>query len=101
MANELDSRPTLPYAAPRPHAPRPALFAEVGCGSSLLGAVLLGVTLPWAAVRGFAYDGAPSVVDWVLTVLFTAVIGGTVGALVIPAVVLSGYWIVWRIAGRP
>ena len=92
---------TLPYAPPSPKASRPALFAEVGCGSSLVGAILFGFALPWAAVRGFVYDGAPSLVAGALMVLLMMMIGWIVGAVVVPAIVLSGYWIIWRIAGRP
>jgi hypothetical protein len=100
MSRKVDT-PVLPYATPRPKAPRPALFAEVGCGSSLVGAILLGVALPWAALRGFEYDGAPSVVGGLVGVLIAFGVGVILGALVVPAIVLGVYWIIWRIAGRP
>ena len=101
MAHEIDPPPVPPHAPPRPKAPRPPFVAEVGCGSSAAGAVLLGIGLPWAAVRGFVYDGAPSLVGGAIGVLFAVVIGAVLGALVVPAVVLGGYWTLWRIAGRP
>ena len=71
------------------------MLREVGCGSSVIGAILFGVALPWAAFRdGFVYDGAPSVVVVPLAVLFMIVVGGMVGAVLVPAFVLSVYWIV-------
>jgi hypothetical protein len=100
MSGKVDT-PVLPYAPPRRKAPRPPLFAEVGCGSSLIGAILIGVALPWAAVRGFVHDGAPSLVGGLIGVLIAFAVGLILGALVVPAIVLGVYWIIWRIAGRP
>jgi hypothetical protein len=101
MPHEVDPRTVLPYAPPRPRASRPALLTEVGCGSSLVGAILFGAALPWAAARNFEYDGTPSLVGGAVSLLFATVIGAVIGMLVVPAIVLSGYWIIWRIAGRP
>lgn len=101
MPCEGGSQSPLSYARQRPKASRPALSTEVGCGSSLLGAVALAIALPWAAVRGFVYDGAPSLVGAGLTVIAAAAIGGIVGALVVPAIVLSISWVICRIVGRP
>lgn len=62
---------------------------------------VLGIALPWAAFRGFVYDGGPFLVGGAVTLLLAPVLGGVVGGLVVPAVILSVYWIAWRIAGRP
>lgn len=92
----------LPYAPPRPKAPRPAFLFEVGCISSFIGAILFGVVMPWFVLRdGFVYEGAESFLVWPLAVLFTMTTGGSVGAVGVPAIVLGGYWIIWRLAGRP
>jgi hypothetical protein len=92
----------LPYAPPRPKATRPPLLAAVATVSSLLGALVFGAVLPWAALRyGFVYDGEPSLVGAALLLVIGILIGAVVGALVVPAIVLSGYWIIWRLAGRP
>jgi hypothetical protein len=92
----------LPYAPPRSKASRPALLAEVGCWSSLAGALLLGTVLPWASLRyAWVYDGEPSLVSAALLLVLGILIGAAVGALLVPAIVLSGYWIIWRLAGRP
>lgn len=74
MGREPGPQTVLPYATPRPRpkAPRPAFFAEVGCASSVVGAVLLGVALPWWVARGFEYDGAPSLVGGAMGMLFAA-----------------------------
>ncbi len=101
MAREADPQPTLQYASPRPPAPQPAHLGVVGCGSSLLGGVLLGVALPWMALRDFVYDDPPALIGWGFTVAGAAVIGGVIGALVAPTISLSVYWVVWRIRGRP
>ena len=101
MARAAGPQPALEYASPRAPAPRPAHLGVVGCGSSLLGGVLLGVVLPWMAPRDFVYDDPPALIGWVLTVVVAAVVGGVVGALVLPAVSLSVYWVAWRIRGRP
>jgi hypothetical protein len=101
MAREADPQHALEYASPRPLAPRPAHLGVVGCGSSLVGGVLLGVVLPWMALRNFVYDDPPALVGWGLTVVAAALIGGVIGALVVPAISLSVYWVIWRIRGRP
>jgi len=100
MSRKVDT-PVLPYAPPTPKASRPAFVAEVGCGSSLVGAILLGVALALAAVRGFVYDGAPSLVGGLIGVVIAFGVGVILGALVVPAIVLGVYWMIWRIAGRP
>ena len=62
---------------------------------------MLGVALAWAAVRGFVYDGAPSLVGGLIGVVIAFGVGVILGALVVPAIVLGVYWMIWRIAGRP
>ena len=102
MAGKDEVPIALSYAPPKAKAPRPALLAEVGCGSSLAGALVLGAVLPWAALRyTFVYDGAISLLSAALLLVLGILIGAVVGALVVPAIVLSGYWIIWRLAGRP
>ena len=101
MAPEVNPPPVLPYAPPRPKPSRPALLAEVGCVSSMVGAIVFGVALPWATARGFVYDGAPSLMGGAVDVLFAIALGGALGALVVPAIVLGVYWIIWRMTVRP
>ena len=98
-----DQVPTvLSYAPPRPKASRAALLGDIGCLSSLVGAFLVGAIVPWAVLRyDFVYDGAPSLVGGALLVVFGVLIGAILGALVVPAIVLSAYWIIWRLVGRP
>jgi hypothetical protein len=64
--------------------------------------LLLGVALPWAALRyGFVYDGVPSLAGAALVLVLGILVGAVVGAVVVPLIVVTVYWMIWRIAGRP
>jgi hypothetical protein len=76
--------------------------AEVGCASSILGALTLGAGLPWwLATHALAYEGIESFIGGPAVLVLGLVVGAVTGAIAMPLVLLAGYWLVWQVLGRP
>ena len=99
MPQRADRKPVLPYRAPAGNPRRPPWFAEIGCASSPLGAILFGVIFPCGGFNSALHDpnGPGGLLFWP----FAMIVGGIVGAVVAPVCVLGIYWLSWRLAGRP